>query len=119
MQPKQLRQVSPDRHLPALFALALADGDHALDEADILDPKLHQLGGPGAGFQQRLQHQSGAAALGVGLVEEAKLLLYCQPIDAAAMFGGGLQAGAFPGGFEDGLALRVVDAFADEDGGDA
>ena len=38
VQPKQLRQVTPDRHLPALSALALADRDHALGEADILDP---------------------------------------------------------------------------------
>ena len=118
MQPQQLRQVAPDRHLPALSALALADGDHALDEADILDTKLHQLGSPGAGLQQRLQHQSGAAVLGVGLVEEAKFFLDGQPIDAAAMFRGRPQPGALPGGFEDGLALRVVDALTHEDGGD-
>jgi hypothetical protein len=31
----------PDRHLAALSALALADGDDALDEADILNTKLH------------------------------------------------------------------------------
>jgi hypothetical protein len=30
VQPKQLRQVAPDRYLPALSALALTDGDHAL-----------------------------------------------------------------------------------------
>ena len=119
MQPQQLRQVAPDRHLPALSALALADGDHALDEADILDTKLHQLGSPGAGLQQRLQHQPGAAVLGVGLVEKAKFFLNCQPIDAAAMFRGRPQPGALPGGFEDGLALRVVHALAHEDGGDS
>ena len=38
VQPQQLRQVAPDRHFPALAALALADRDHALGEADILDP---------------------------------------------------------------------------------
>jgi hypothetical protein len=70
-----VRQVSPDRHLPALSTLALADDDHALNQADILDTKQHQLGGSGAGFQQCLQHQSGAAVLGIGPVEEAKFLL--------------------------------------------
>ena len=119
MQPQQLRQVTSDRHLPALSALALVDGDHALDEADILDTKLHKLRSPGAGLQQRLQHQAGAAVLGVGLVEEAKLFLNCQPIDAAAMFRGRPQPGALPRGFEDGLALRVVDPLAHEDGGDS
>ena len=89
MQPQQLGQISPDRHLPALAALAVADRDHALGEADILDPKLHQLGGAGAGLQQGLQHQSGPPTLGVGLVEEAQLLLDRQPIDAAAPFGRG------------------------------
>jgi hypothetical protein len=55
---------------------------------DILYTKLHKLGGSGAGFQQRLQHQPGAAALGVGLVEETQFLLDGQPIDTAAMFRG-------------------------------
>ena len=119
MQPQQLRHVTPDRHLPALSALALADGDDALNEADILDTKLHQLGSPGAGFQQRLQHQSGAAVLGVGPVEEAKFFLNSQPIDAAAaMFRGRPQPGSLPCGFENGFALRVIDAFTHEDGGD-
>jgi hypothetical protein len=41
-----------------------------------------------------------------------------QPIDAAAMFRSCPRPGAFPGGFENGFALRVVDALAHEDGGD-
>jgi hypothetical protein len=84
VQPQQLRQIAPDRHLPALATLALADGDHALGEADVLDPELHQFGRSGAGFQQGLQHQAGAAVLCVGLVQEAQLLLDVQPVDAAA-----------------------------------
>src|SRR5277367_699401 len=108
VQPKQLRQVTPDRHLPALSALALMDGDHALGQADILDTKLDKLRGPGAGLQQRLQHQPGTAVASVGLIEEAELFFNCQPIDAAAMFRDRPQTGALPRGFEDGLALRVV-----------
>jgi hypothetical protein len=88
MKPLQLRQVAPDRHFPALAALALADGDHALDEADILDTKLHKLGGPGAGFQQCLQHQPGAAVPGVRPVKKPQLFLDGQPIDAAPTFRG-------------------------------
>jgi hypothetical protein len=118
MQPKQLRQVAPDRHLPALSALALTDGDQALGQADILDAKLHQFRGPGACLQQRLQHQPGTAVVSVGLIEEAELFFNCQSIDAAAMFRGRPQPGAFPRGFEDSLALRIVHALAHEDGGD-
>src|SRR5208282_2326336 len=119
VQPQQLRQVPPDRHLPALSPLALADGDPPLDDADILDPKLYQFGGSGAGLQQRLQHQSGAAVLGVGLVEETQFLLDSQPIDTAAMFRSCPQPGTLPGNFEDSLALRAVHALAHEDGGDS
>jgi hypothetical protein len=54
VQPKQLRQVSPDRHLSAFATLTLADHDHALGEADIFDPELHQFGNPGTGLQQGL-----------------------------------------------------------------
>ena len=118
MQPQQLRQVAPDRHFSPLSALALADGDHALDEADILDTKLHELGGSGAGFQQCLQHQPGSAVLGVRLVEKAQLFLDGQPIDAAPTFRRGPQPGARSGGFEDGFALRVVHALTHENGGD-
>src|SRR4051812_26426235 len=35
--PEQLRQLTPDRHLPPLIAFAMADGDHALRQADVLD----------------------------------------------------------------------------------
>lgn len=87
MQPRQLRQVTPDRHFPALSTLALADHDDALDEAEILDPELHQLGSPGAGRQQGLQHEVGSAVLGIGLIEEAQFLLNRQPINAAAPLG--------------------------------
>ena len=118
MQPQQLRQVAPDRHLSALSALALADGDHALDEADVLDAKLHKLGGSGAGFQQCLQHQPGAAVLGVRPVKKPQLFLDGQPIDAAPTFRGGPQTGAFPGSFEDGFALHIVHALTHENGGD-
>src|SRR5271165_7086162 len=62
--------------------------------------------------------KSGAAVLGVGPVEEAKFFLNSQPIDAAAMFRGRPQPGALPCGFENGFALRVIDAFTHEDGGD-
>jgi hypothetical protein len=54
VQPKQLREIAPDRHLSAFATLALADCDHALGEADIFDLELHQLGNPGAGLQQGL-----------------------------------------------------------------
>jgi hypothetical protein len=94
------RQVAPDRHFPALSALALADGDHALSEADILDTKLHKLGGSGAGFQQCLQHQPGAAVLGVCPVKKTQLFLDGQPIDIAQTFRDRPQPGAFPRGFE-------------------
>jgi len=89
-------------------------GDHALNQADVLDPELHQLGRAGAGLQPGLQHQSGPAFLGVGLVEEAQLLLDCQPVHAAAAFGRGTQAGALPGGFEHRLALGVAYALTDK-----
>ena len=88
------RRIGTSRRLPPL---PLADRDHALGEADVLDPELDQLGGPGAGLQQGLQHQPGPAALGIGLVEEAQLLLDRQPVDAAAPLGRGAQAGSLPG----------------------
>ena len=65
----------------------MADRDYALREADVLDPKLNQFGGTGAGFQQGLQHQPGPAVLGVGLVQKAQLVLDREPVDAAAAFG--------------------------------
>ena len=118
MQPEQLGQFTPDRHFPPLVAFAMADGDHALGQADVLDPELDQLGGAGAGFQQGLQHQPDAPALRVGLVEEAQLLLDRQPVHAAATFRGRMQASTLPGSLEHGLALGVIDALTDEDGGD-
>ena len=51
------------------------------------------------------------------IIEEPQFLLNRQPVDAAAAFGRCAQAGALPGGFEDRLALGVVDPLADEDGG--
>ena len=54
VQLKQLGQVAPDRHLPPLVALAVADSNHAFGEADVLDPELHQLGRAGTGLQQSL-----------------------------------------------------------------
>src|SRR3954465_2028191 len=54
MQPQQLRQIAPDRHLPAPVALAVADPHHTLSKADILDSELHQFGGASTGLQQGL-----------------------------------------------------------------
>src|SRR5215208_6656050 len=118
MEPEQLGQFAPDRHFPPFVAFAVTDGDDALGQADVLDPELYQLGGAGAGFQQGLQHQPDAPALRVGLVEEAQFLLDCQPFHAAAMFRGSMQASTLPGSPEHGLALGVIDAFTDENGGD-
>jgi hypothetical protein len=100
VQPKQLRQVTPDRHVPVFAALAPADRDHTLGETDIFDPELDQFGGTGTGLQQGLQHQPGTPALGVGLVKEAQFLLNRQPLDACSTFGRSLQAGTLPSGFE-------------------
>jgi hypothetical protein len=100
MEPQQLRQVSRDRYLPVLSTVALANGDDALNQADILDTKQHQLGSSGAGFQQRLQHQTGAAILSVPPVEGAKSFLNGQPIDFAPMFRDRPKPGALPGSFE-------------------
>jgi hypothetical protein len=118
VQPQQLGQLAPHRHLSTLAALAVADRDHAPGETDILYPELHQFGGTSAGLQQGLQHHAGAPIFGVGLIEEAQFLLDGQPVDAAAPFGRSMQAGALPAGFEHFLALGVVDPLADEDGGD-
>jgi len=52
------------------------------------------------------------------LIEEAELFFNCQPIHTAAMLRGRPQPGALPGSFEDSLALRVVHAIGNEDGGD-
>ena len=65
----------------------MADGDDAFGEADILDAMLHQLRCTGAGFRQGLQHLPNLSFLGVGLVQEAQLLLDCEPVHAAAAFG--------------------------------
>jgi hypothetical protein len=74
VQPQQLGQLAPHRHLSTLAALAVADRDHALGETDILYPELHQFGGTSAGLQQGLQHHAGPPILGVGLIEEAQFL---------------------------------------------
>ena len=94
MQPQQLRQFAPDRHLAALGAFAAANRHDALAETNILDTQLHQLRGPYAGLEQRLQH------------------------DAGAPFSGRAQAGTLACRFEHRLALRIVDALADQDAGD-
>jgi hypothetical protein len=52
VEPKQLCEVSADRHFPSFATLALADRDHALGETDILDPEPHQFGNAGTGLQQ-------------------------------------------------------------------
>ena len=69
VQPQQLGELAADRHLPPLAALAAADDDHPLGQAHLLDPELDQLGDPGAGLEQGLQHEPGPPALGVGLVD--------------------------------------------------
>ena len=78
----QLGQLTPDRHLQTLSSLAAADRDHALGKAHVLNPELHQLRGPGAGFQQSLQHQPGPPVLSVGLIEKAQFLLTASEIEA-------------------------------------
>lgn len=79
--------MAPDRHFPTFAAFAMADRDHALSEAYVLDPDLHQLRRAGAGLQQSLQHQPGPAVLGIGLVKGTQLLLNCEPIHAPAVLG--------------------------------
>jgi hypothetical protein len=106
-----------DRRLPTLSALALADRDHPFHKADVLDPELYQFGRAGAGLQQGLQHQPGAAALRIGLIKKPQFLLDRQPTDAAAPLGRSPQTGALPGGSEHRFALGIVDPVACEDGG--
>ena len=119
MQGQQPRELGPDRHLAPLAALAVLDGDHALGEADVLDPQGHELGDPGAGLEQGLHHQPDLAALGVGLVDEAQLLLQAQPgRGAAPLFGRGLSPALLAGGFEHRLGLEIVEPLAGEEGGD-
>jgi hypothetical protein len=117
MQAEQLRQLAADRHFPALATVALANRDHALGEADILDPELHQLGTPGAGLQQGLQQQSGAAVLGVGLIEEPKFLFDRQPVDTTTPLRRKPQTSALPGSPEHRLNLGIIDPVAREDRG--
>jgi hypothetical protein len=54
VQAQEPGELGPDRHLPPLAALAVLDGDHALGEADVLDPQGHELGDPGPGLEQGL-----------------------------------------------------------------
>ncbi|MDA8050852.1 MAG: hypothetical protein M0002_12735 [Rhodospirillales bacterium] len=52
------------------------------------------------------------------MIEEAQFLLDAQPIYAMAAFRRRVQVRALPGGFEHGLALGVVEALTNENGGD-
>ena len=54
VQPQELGELAPDRHLPPSAALAAADDDHSLGEAHVLDPELDQFGDPGPGLEQGL-----------------------------------------------------------------
>lgn len=119
VQPEQLSQLAADRHLAPLTALAVANDHDALGKADVLDPQLDQLGGPQAGFEQGLQHQPGSAVAGISLIEKAQLFLHSETVHAAAARRRRLQPGPLSGGFEDRLALGVIQALADEDGGDS
>jgi hypothetical protein len=118
VQPEQLGQLAADRHLAPLAALAPANDHDALGKADVLDPQLDQFGSPQAGFEQGLQHQPGSAVAGISLIEKAQLFLHRETVHAAAVRGWRPQPGLLPGGFEDRLALGVIQALADEDSGD-
>jgi hypothetical protein len=52
------------------------------------------------------------------MIEEAQLFLHREAVHAAAARRRP-QPGLLPGGFEDRLALGVIQALADEDGGDS
>ena len=104
-------------NLTALGSLTASNRNDPLGQADILDPQLHQLRGPHAGLQQGLQHETRAAVLGIGVIEKAQFFFDREPVHATATRGRGVQSGAFAGDFEHGFALRIVDALADEDGG--
>ena len=95
MQAEELGELAADRHLPPFAALAVGDGDHPLGEADILDPELDELRDPGPGLEQGLHHQPDPPALGVGLVDEAQLLLEAEPGGRAAPSGLGAVSPAF------------------------
>ena len=118
VQPQELGELAADRHLAPPAALAAADDDHPLSEADVLDPQLDQLGDPGPGLEQGLQHQPGPPAPGVGLVDEPEFLFEREAVDRAAAVGRCPEPGLLAGGFEHRLALLIVDALAGEDGGD-
>ncbi len=83
-----------------------------------LDPQLDQLGDPGPGLEQGLQHQPGPPAPGVGLVDEPEFLFEREAVDRAAAVGRSPEPGLPAGGFEHRLALLIVDALAGEEGGD-
>lgn len=118
VKPEELGKFAADRHLALLSALAIADNHDTLGKADIRDPQLDQLGSPHAGFEQGLQHHPGSAILSIGAIEKAQLLLDREPVDAATGRGRRSQPGLLSGGFENRLALGVIETLADEDGGD-
>src|SRR3954471_14967170 len=118
MQLEQLGELAPDRHLPALASLAPANDDDSLGEADVLGPDLDKLRHARASLQQGLQQKPGPAAPDIGLIDEPQLFLDGQAVDRGAAIGRRLQAGPLPGGFEHRLALKIVEALPDQDGGD-
>src|SRR4051812_42423014 len=118
MQLEQLGELAPDRHFPALASLAPPDDDDTLGEADVLGPDLDKLRHARASLQQGLQQKPGPAAPDIGLIDEPQLFLDGQAVDRGAAIGRRLQAGPLPGGFEHRLALKIVEALPDQDGGD-
>ena len=65
-----------------------------------------------------LRTESPWAAPDIGLIDEPQLFLDRQAVDRGAAIGRRLQAGPLPGSFEHRLALKVVEALPDQDGGD-
>ena len=117
VQGQEAGELGPDRHLAPLAALTILDGDHALGEADIPDPQGNELGYPRPGLEQSLHHQPDLTTLGIGLVEEAQLLLEAQPRRGATPLLRRLEPSLLPRGFEHRLGLRVIQPLAGEDGG--
>ena len=118
VQGQEPGELGPDRHLAPLAALAVLDGDHPLGKADVLDPEGGELRDPGSGLEQGLHHQPDLAASGVGLVDEAQLLLEAQPGGRALPRLGRLEPGLLARGLEHRLGLQVVEPLAGEEGGD-
>ena len=115
MHGEQSGEFGTDRDLATFAALPALDGDGALGEADILDLQGHELGDPGAGFEQGLHDQAGSPVACIGGVDEPELLLERQPGRCVARFLRRVQSGLDARRPEDRLGLDVVDAFEHQD----